>query len=771
VLIANHDEIAQFVNALFRYADPGTVIALRSFEHQPGRPARIQGWPRINGDLSGCIQAAARAATEAANAADPMVFAPPIATFNPLPAVPGDKLRASEDNMANGVALSVEIDEGDPRLIQRKLEALIGPATVVVASGGEWTDPDTGEVHPKLHLHWRLSEPTRASAEHMRLKAARRAAKLLAGADGSAIPSVHPLRWAGSWHRKGKPRLAMLAGGDDTAEIHLDEALERLEEAVEAAGIKVVENAGPITPGKPQAELRRLVSALTAIPNADLPWDEWTKIGLLLYRATSGSADGMEAWDNWSAQSGKHVDGACDERWAHFHTSPPTRGGAGTLFYMAKANGWADLREHLEPPADERDEGYWASIEGDAAAEPDSEPDSEPAQEAKSKAKANAGKAPLDLVWFDEITPSLEANDYVQGLLCTSSSIVIYGDSNAGKTFWATDLALHIAAGDPWCKRRVEQGGVIYCVLEGGIGFRNRVSAWKAARGLENFPLPFAAIQSGLNLLDPDADTHRLIEAVQRAKENMDVPVKLIVIDTLARAMAGGNENAPDDMGALVRNMDLIRAETGASVMFIHHSGKDQAKGARGHSSLRAAIDTEIEVAVDETTARTATVVKQREMKKGDVFGFTLKVVELGTNRHGEAVTTCTVEYGATDQAAGAVSGIRSRLTGHSKRAFEVLTDLCASAGRTGERGVPSGCSSIPEKWWRDRFYERAMPGTEQEAKKKAFQRVSTLLLNMKMVGMDHGRCWVVSRDETKRDIYRDISDVPPDYPTENEGV
>ncbi len=49
-------------------------------------------------------------------------------------------------------------------------------------------------------------------------------------------------------------------------------------------------------------------------------------------------------------------------------------------------------------------------------------------------------------------------------------------------------------------------------------------------------------------------------------------------------------------MGALVRCMDLIRQETGACVLFVHHSGKDAAKGARGHSLLRAAIDTEIEV-------------------------------------------------------------------------------------------------------------------------------------------------------------------------------
>jgi len=215
--------------------------------------------------------------------------------------------------------------------------------------------------------------------------------------------------------------------------------------------------------------------------------------------------------------------------------------------------------------------------------------------------------------------------------------------------------------------------------------------------------------------------------------------------------MAGGNENASEDMGALVQNMDKIRAETSACVMFIHHSGKDQAKGARGHSSLRAAVDTEIEVVAGEGAAKAATVVKQREMKKGDVFGFTLRVMELGTNRHGEAVTTCLVDYSPDDQAASAApdgQGVapdgRQRLVGHNKRAFDVLSALIAASGRTGDLGVPSGCATVPEKWWRDRFYDGVMPGATAIAKTKAFSRVSHHLLTEQVVKIHGGRAWIV---------------------------
>ena len=69
--------------------------------------------------------------------------------------------------------------------------------------------------------------------------------------------------------------------------------------------------------------------------------------------------------------------------------------------------------------------------------------------------------------------------------------------------------------------------------------------------------------------------------------------VALVVIDTLARAMTG-NENAPEDMGRFVAACGRIREACEGHVLIVHHCGKDQARGARGHSSLRAATDVEL---------------------------------------------------------------------------------------------------------------------------------------------------------------------------------
>lgn len=212
-----------FAGAIFRYATDGNFISLRSFlDMRDGPPFNIRSVKLNGGGLPSISLQAALEATRAAKHSEPVVFCPPLATFR-------TEQSAAEQNLAEAFALSVECD-AEPARAREKLEALLGPATVVVASGGEWVDPATGESEPKLHLHWRLSEPA-TGPDLDKLKIARRLAASLVGADHSNIPIVHPIRWPGSVHRKGSPVLARIVQHNDGAELELDDALERLNEA------------------------------------------------------------------------------------------------------------------------------------------------------------------------------------------------------------------------------------------------------------------------------------------------------------------------------------------------------------------------------------------------------------------------------------------------------------------------------------------------------------------------------------------------------------
>ena len=335
---ADREAITAFVDALFRYADEGGFVTLRAFRDDCDGTWRPERWPvrKLNGAGFGpVINAAVSFAGECANAPERVVFAPPVVTLKTATS-------AAEQNIANGVALSVECDS-DAAAARELLERLLGPATVVVASGGEWTDPQTGEVSPRLHLHWRLQEPTREAGDHIRLKEARRLAQVLAGADGSAVPLVHPMRWPGSWHRKAEPKIARIVALNEDAEIDLGEALERLREAAADAG-QESEPLSEHASGELAADPFDVIAALLVIPNADVGWDEWNKIGMAAWAATGGSASGLAAFMAWSERSKKFNEADVHGRWRHYRTSPPERIGAGTLFYLAK-QAWPSWRK------------------------------------------------------------------------------------------------------------------------------------------------------------------------------------------------------------------------------------------------------------------------------------------------------------------------------------------------------------------------------------------------------------------------------------------
>jgi hypothetical protein len=233
----DRDQLDLFVRALFKHATPGFWLSLRAFlEKGAGRP-RITPI-QLSGGLKGVIDLIYREVELAARAPQAVVFCPPIATFS-------NGGRAREIDLAEGLALSVECD-AHARAARAKLEALLGPATAVVASGGEWTDPEASDTEPKLHLHYRLKAPTRSKEEHQKLKLARKLAAKLVGGDPSNVPLVHPIRWPGSLHRKGEPKLCRIIELNPDAEIDLDAAVAHLQKA--ASDEAPAGRLGPVAP-------------------------------------------------------------------------------------------------------------------------------------------------------------------------------------------------------------------------------------------------------------------------------------------------------------------------------------------------------------------------------------------------------------------------------------------------------------------------------------------------------------------------------------------
>jgi hypothetical protein len=245
----------------------------------------------------------------------------------------------------------------------------------------------------------------------------------------------------------------------------------------------------------------------------------------------------------------------------------------------------------------------------------------------------------------DEIQGIAESFDFVESILTDGAASVVYGQSNTGKSFWVLDLAACVATGrDFRDELEVEQGAVVYVALEGSHGIKNRIQALRQDGRLPD-DAPLFLCFSPVSLLE-SGHAGKLVESIKMAAAQSQLPCRLVILDTLARAMAGGDENAGKDMTRAVESIDAIKQATGAHVLVVHHCGKDEARGARGHSSLRAAVDTEIEVSRPEGEAiTTVRITKQRDMEIGAPMPFSLVSVNLGQCRRGKPITSCIVKH------------------------------------------------------------------------------------------------------------------------------
>lgn len=345
----------------------------------------------------------------------------------------------------------------------------------------------------------------------------------------------------------------------------------------------------------------------------------------------------------------------------------------------------------------------------------------------------------LELVRFADMQPRLDGRPLVKGLIERDQMSLGFGEPSCGKSFLFLDLGLHIAAGYEWFGRTVAQGAVVYIATEAGRAIFNRVAAWRFHHRLND--IPFAAVTSPIDLCHATTgDLDRLIAASRAAKID---PPTLVIIDTVSRTLAGGDENSPADMGAFVRSLDRLRERLGCHILAIHHSGKDQSRGARGHSLLKAAVDTEIEVIrCDNIKVSTATVTKQRDGLSGDQITFRLRPVEIGSNQDGDPVTSCVVE--PTDETPEKRSA--TRLPPSAKIALTTLQKAIAEAGKEAPASSHTPLTRVVEveTWRRYHYVGTATDGQTEEARKKAFQRAREKLQAAGTIGLHAELVWII---------------------------
>lgn len=539
--------------------------------------------------------------------------------------------------------VALDIDSMDPDISQRAhaiAQRMLGTAPVRYGK------------RPKRLLVFSVSEPVPyMRVEFTGLDGKIERIELLSDKKQFVAEGIHPgTRRPYEWATPLTPMNELKALTRADLEGYFDELARILPQATKATQTQAAARTA-INQAHLHGDIKLVAAAVAALPNTSTfapTYDDYIRVGAAIKGATQDAPDvGLELFLEWAEKWEGGNDIAAAEA-DYGRIKAPYELGASWLYDKAEANsdGAFTLADVWLTPIDETPSPF----------------DTPPAP---ASAKSTHNRIQLLSMAQALADSKNNARSYlIKGLIDQGAMTILYGPSNVGKTFVAMDIAFHIAAGVRYAGMRTKQKPVVYIAAEGGRGATDRVDALTRKHG--HLDSPFFLVMYSVDLLRPEADLPSLIAAIDAVCPQPG----LIVVDTLSRAIAGGDENSSTDMGALVANLDALRRATSAHCMVVHHSGKDAAKGARGHSLLRAATDTEIEVGDG-----CIKVTKQRDMDGNFLSHFKLDICQLRTDEDGDPVTSCTVAM----VAAGEADPVETA-TPKEREALALIQMLCDTA-------------------------------------------------------------------------------------------
>ncbi|MDN5792360.1 MAG: AAA family ATPase [Brevibacterium aurantiacum] len=374
-------------------------------------------------------------------------------------------------------------------------------------------------------------------------------------------------------------------------------------------------------------------------PDDYVGYEQWLEMLMASHHATGG--DGLEEFIEWSTQfTGDRIASAevITEKWNGLRANDKGI----TLQYICR-----QLHDRGLPVHDR------------------SEPEDD--FDAIDDGAAVAGEKRWRFLSVDDLEALPPPQWLVPGLLTEGSIAAIYGAPESGKSFLAVDMSMSVASGIAWHGREVLAGAVLYVAAEGAPGLGKRVRAWVLDKGATSQPIAFSLMRDPLNLTTEKEA--RDFAAAARAGLG---ELRMIVIDTLNQTAAGADENSAKEMGQYIAGMKRLRDATGATVVVVHHSGKDETKGMRGSTALLGAMDTTVEVARS-TDGRSieVRVRKQKDAERDPPMRFNLEKVA------GSLVLRSTVMADAASDFGGNAIRVMARELANDGRV--ALKDLVAT--------------------------------------------------------------------------------------------
>jgi phage/plasmid primase-like uncharacterized protein len=370
---------------------------------------------------------------------------------------------------------------------------------------------------------------------------------------------------------------------------------------------------------------------------------------------------------------------------------------------------------------------------------------------AQSSSGEQASPDPLAGFTFDGDASLEPPPMLIKKLVPLDGTCFIGGQSGAGKTFAAVDLAVSLASGEPFFGHKVaERVGVAIFAAEGvsTIGSRVMVARNHKARG-EILPITWlGAVPNLADAREVKAMVQRLRAVDARFRAAHGVRLGAVICDTLAASFNLEDENNNSEAAKAIRAMKIMSDALGVVVLPVHHFGKAAETGLRGASAWRAGCDTVLSVLAerDQTTGacsnRRLALTKSRVGEEGWVAPFELRFVELGVDEDGEIFGACYVDPGRNDDDISIISKPKENAPPRAAKVY--LDAFNIMIGDKGRKVRPFGSEgpevvAVDRKDIRDEFdpswpTDGDTPEKKKEARRKAFDRGEEWALNNKRI-------------------------------------
>jgi hypothetical protein len=335
----------------------------------------------------------------------------------------------------------------------------------------------------------------------------------------------------------------------------------------------------------------------------------------------------------------------------------------------------------------------------------------------------------------------------VKGVLPFRGIAFIGGQSGAGKTFIADDLATALGSATPFFGRAVkERVGVAILAAEGADQAGNRLTAAARGRGLKIGDLPIAW-RGGAPLKtadDVDAIGKQLLELGEHIRQQYGVRLGVSIIDTVAATFDMEDEDRNSEVARAIRKMRDLGDKFEGLVIPIHHYGKSAATGLRGGSAWRAGADVVLSVIAErneltgKVSGRELALAKSRDGIEGPIAPFDLTFAELGTDDDGDPFGTLVV----TPADGPCKMGTKMRLTDRQKLALTALANCTTvvDRGKPVPTGLPRNAVEIEE--WRNEVFARGVLDPNGSNPRADFKRLNEGLQARSLIGCRDGLVW-----------------------------